>query len=72
MRRKNTAAKYDLRWGPGVVTRWAIAGLAVEQQGAFTILRLRARLLWRFPYLERVEGIRKGVRGGPVGPPRSP
>ena len=55
--------------GTGVVTRWAVAGLAVEQHGAFTIVRLRARLLWRFPYLERVQGIRKGMRGDPVGPP---
>ena len=26
------------------------------------------RFLWRFPYLERNQGVLDGVRGGPVGP----
>jgi hypothetical protein len=34
---------------------------------------VRARFLWRFPYLKRVQGVLDGVRGRPeVGPPRDP
>jgi hypothetical protein len=33
------------------------------------VVLMRARFLWRFPYLERAQGVLDGVRRGVVGPP---
>ena len=51
---------------PGVTTQLAAVGLAIEPK---VLALVRARFLWRFPYLERTRGVFDGVRRGPVGPP---
>jgi hypothetical protein len=42
------------------------AGLTVEPQ---VLAVVQERFRWHSPYLERIQGARKGVRRRPVGPP---
>jgi hypothetical protein len=51
---------------PGVITQRAAVGLTVEPKVRALV---RARFLWHFPYLERIQGVLDGVPRGLVGPP---
>ena len=48
----------------GVITQLAAVGLAVESK---VLALVRARFLWRFPYMERVQGVLDGCQGDPLG-----
>jgi hypothetical protein len=58
-----------LRLDLGVITQWAAVGLTGEPKA---LAQVQERFLWRFPYLERVQGVLDGVPRGPVGPPGTP